>query len=435
MYNIYVDGKLLYAANLAKEGFGVFSPKITLELNKAGSLDFTLPPNNERYDDIQKLKSILTVNQNGKELFRGRVLNDEKDFYKQKQVYCEGELAFFIDSIQRPYTITGAPANVFNKYITNHNSRVDSYKQFRVGNVTVTTDSNITVSNTNYANTFDELASQLVEPYGGYLKIRKSGNNRYIDWLSESGGICSQTIEFGRNLLDITEYITAENVFTVLIPLGEDQTDDNGNNKGKLTIASVNDGKDYIENKTGISLFGRIERTVDWSEITSASRLKTLGAAYLEKNIEMAVTLTVRAIDMHILDVNTDEIHIGSWVRVISLPHKLDKYFQCTKIVYDLVNPDQNEYTFGLEETTLTGQTVNSEKSIKSSVSTVLSAATAVNSSVNAANQAASKAEQVIAQIPTDYVKTETFESYKNTTAATIKDLVDRITTLEGGNA
>lgn len=435
MYTIHVDGKLLYAAHLVKEGFGVFSPKITLELNKAGSLDFILPPNNERYDDIQKLKSMLTVNQNGVELFRGRVLNDEKDFYKQRSIYCEGELAFLIDSVQRPHTTKGTPESVFSQYITRHNSRVDDNKKFNVGNVTVTTDSNIAVSNTNYASTFDEIQSQLVDVYGGYLKTRISGNDRYIDWLKESGEVCSQTIEFGRNLLDITEYISAENVFTVLIPLGAEVEDENGRSKGKLTISSVNDGKDYIDNETGISLFGRIERTVEWSEITSASRLRTLGVAYLEKNIEMAVTLTVRAVDMHILDINTDEIHIGSWVRVISIPHKLDKLFQCTKIVYDLVNPDQNEYTFGLEETTLTGQTVNSEKSIKSSVSTVLSAASAVNASVNAANQAASNAEQVIAQIPTDYVKTETFNEFVNDVAESIEYLAMQIEELKGGNA
>jgi len=434
MYKIYVDDKLLYAAHLTREGFCVFSPKLTVELNKAGSLEFTLPPDNERYDDIQKLKSIITVNQNGEEMYRGRVLNDEKDFYKQKLTYCEGELAFFIDSIQRPYTITGTPATVFSKYITNHNSRVDSNKRFKVGNVTVTTASNITVSNANYTSTFDELQS-LIDTYGGYLKTRLSGNERYIDWLVDSGEVCSQTIEFGRNLLDITEYISAENVFTVLIPLGEEVTDENGNSKGKLTVASANGGKDYIENEVGISLFGRIERTAEWSEITDAAKLLNLGTSYLNQNIEMAVTLTVRAVDMYILDVNMDEIRVGDWVRVISLPHRLDKNFQCTKIVYDLVNPDQNEYTFGLEDRTLTGQTVNSEKSIKSSVSTVLSAASAVNASVNAANKAASNAEQVIAQIPTEYVKTETFEAYKTTIATSIDELNTKIEELKGGNA
>lgn len=435
MYRIYVDDKLLYAAHLTQEGFCAFSPKLTVELNKAGSLDFVLPPDNERYDDIQKLKSIITVKQNGEELFRGRVLHDEKDFYKQKSVYCEGELAFLLDSKQRPYTTTGTLSAIFSKYITNHNARVDSEKQFNVGNVTVTTDSKITVTNTNYSTTLDEINSQLVDVYGGYLKTRISGDDRYIDWLVDSGDICSQTIEFGRNLLDITEHISAENVFTVLIPLGKDVTDESGNSQGKLTISDKNGGKDYIENETGISLFGRIEETIDWSEVSDVSQLLSLGTSFLAKSIEMAVTLSVRAIDMHILDVNMDEIRLGDWVRVISLPHKLDRNFQCTKIVYDLANPDQNEYTFGIEETTLTSQTVNSEKSIKSSVSTVLSAATAVNASVNAANQAASNAEQVIAQIPTDYVKTETFEAYKTTVNETIDELTMRIEELEGGNA
>lgn len=70
--------------------------------------------------------------------------------------------------------------------------------------------------------------------------------------MKKPGKTNSQVIEFGTNLLDITEYITAENVFTVLIPLGERQKDSSGNETGRLTIESVNSGKDYIESATGI---------------------------------------------------------------------------------------------------------------------------------------------------------------------------------------
>ena len=121
MYTIYSDGKLVYAPHLSDAGCGVFTPQLTVELNKAGSLAFVMPPDNVMYDSINKLSSIITVKQDDNELFRGRVLNDEKDFYNQKKNYCEGELAFLIDSIQRPYTYTGTVANLFKKFISNHN--------------------------------------------------------------------------------------------------------------------------------------------------------------------------------------------------------------------------------------------------------------------------------------------------------------------------
>lgn len=379
MFTIYVDDKLLYAPHLAREGCGVFSPKLTVELNKAGSLEYTMPPDNVLYNEVKKLSSIVTVFQNGNELFRGRVLNDEKDFYKQKKVYCEGELAFLLDSIQRPYSTETNVGTKFKEYISNHNSRVENAKQFTVGNITVDTTEKYLFENEGYSNTFDELNTNIIEPFGGYLVTRGSNSVRYIDLLKESGKVNSQTIEFGINLLDITEHISAENIFTVLIPLGKSQ----GNNAGNLTIASVNDGKDYIEDGTAISLFGRIEATHDWSDVEDPSKLKTLGEELLSQSIELAVTLTVKAVDLHLLNVETQQLRIGDWIRVVSLPHGLDRDFQCTKITYNLENPDQTEYIFGVTYTGMTDQQITSNKTLQSSAAKANSAASKADTAMN----------------------------------------------------
>ncbi len=378
MYTIYSDGKLLYAPHLIQEGCGVFSPRLTLELNKAGSLEYTLPPSNVLYNDVQKLKSLITVFQNGEELFRGRVLHDEKDFYRQKKVYCEGELSFLLDSLQRPYTFTGSIGDMFRTLISNHNARVDADKRFTIGTIEPNYALNVYFENKNYSSTLDELNSQLLDIIGGYLKIRSDGSTRYIDWLMESGETSSQTIEFGINLLDITEHISAEDVFTVLVPVGATLTDGEGNTAGKLTISSVNGGKDYLEDSTAISLFGRIERVEEWSDIENASELKAEGEYFLSKNIEMAVTLSVKAVDLHLLDVSTEKIRLGDWVRVISIPHDLNKEFQCTKIVYDLINPDQTEYTFGVSYRSLTEQQAVGSKNVQNVITQVNNASSSV---------------------------------------------------------
>lgn len=417
MYVIYADGAVLYAPHLIQEGCGVLSPKLTVEVNKAGALEYTLPPNNVLYDAVSKLKSIITLNQNGVEKFRGRVLHDEKDFWLQKKTYCEGELAFLLDSKQRPYSFTGTLKDLFIKYITEHNKHVDSDKHFQVGDVTVDfAEETVTVENFQYPNTLDEISNQILA-YGGYLKTRGDGNTRYIDWLGESGSTCTQTIEFGVNLLDITEHITAENVYTVLIPLGA--TD--GNTEKKLTIESVNDGKDYLEDTTAIALFGRIEEIIDFSDVKDANELKTRGENTLSNNIELAVTLDLKAVDLRLLGADVEQIEVGSWVRVISLPHGLDKFFQCTKIVYDLVSPDQNEYVFGVNFYSLTDQQIATEKNANSAASTVRNAVSVANVSATNANQAAANAEQVIASMPTNYVTREEFNA-----------LSDRVTKLGG---
>lgn len=446
MYTIYADGELLYNPTLTHEGYGVVAPRLTVEVNKAGSLEYTVPPTNAKYDAVKKLKSIITAFQNDYEIFRGRVLHDEKDFYKQKKTYCEGELAFLLDSVQRPYTFSGKVADLFKKYINYHNSRVEANKRFVVGKVTVS--GNITCENYNYPTTIDEITEQILNTVGGELVIRLENGVRYIDLIAESEedgtvNYANQTIEFGTNLLDITEYITAENVFTVIVPLGGSLNDSDGNvSNEKLTITSVNDGKDYIENATAINLFGRIERRVEWTDVDDAATLKSLATKELSNNIKMAVSLTVTAVDLHLLNVNVDSIKVGNWVRVISIPHELDTYFKCTKIVYDFENPENNEYSFGVTTMSLTDQQVSDKKSMKNSVSMVLSTAGAVNASVNKANQANATFETIITQIPTDYVSTSTFEAYKTEVTEDLQSvqndyeaLLARVIELEGGTA
>lgn len=414
MYTIYADGKALYSPNLANEGYGVINPKLTVELNKAGSLTFILPPNNVMYDSIQKLKTIITVMQDEDEVFRGRVLHDEKDFYNRKDIYCEGELSFLLDSIQRPYTFQGDIPDLFKQFMDNHNSQVDSWKQFVIGEITVT-DSNdyINRENSDYSNTLDELNAKLVDTHGGYLRPRLQGGTRYLDYVEEYGKKNSQVIEFGLNMLDISEYISADEVFTVLIPLGAEQQDDEGNNTGRLTIASVNGGKDYIEDADAIALFGRIWKVQKWDDVTIADNLLTKGSTFLKNGIEMAVSLTMKAVDLHLVNVDTERIKLGDFIRVVSLPHKLDKYFLCSKISIDLVNADKTEFTLGVTFKALTEKQVNSSKSVQNAVVSVQSASQSAQESAGQANSAVEKIEQVIVQVQGDYVKTETFEAYQ----------------------
>ena len=392
MYTIHVDGNLLYSPLLIDDGYLVLNPKLTLELGKSGSLTFLLPPNNPLYDGIQKLKSIVIVYQDSEEIFRGRVLHDEKDFYNRKNVYCEGELAFLLDSQQRPYSFQGDIPDLYMEFINSHNAQVEEEKRFYVGEITVTDPNNyINRSNIYYNNTWDEISDKLIASHGGYLRPRLKDGKRYLDYVKAYGKVNSQVIEFGVNMLDISEYITAEDVFTVLIPLGFEQTDSDGNSTGRLTIKSVNSGKDYIEDDAAIALFGRITKTQEWDDVTVASNLLTKGRAFLNSGIEMAVTLTMKAIDLHLADVEVERIGLGDYVRVISLPHKLDKYFLCSKIVIDIVSPDKTEYTFGVTYTTMTEKQVGTTKVIQSTVGAVQSAVSNVNA--------------IVSDLPTDYVK------------------------------
>lgn len=386
MYTVYSDGELLYSPMLSKDGYGIISPKVTVETGKAGSMSFVLPPDNVMYNKIDKLKSIITVYQNGEELFRGRVLHDSKDFYSRKNVYVEGDLAFLLDSPVRPYEYRGDIPTLFKRYIDGHNASVEEEKRFEIGRVTVTDSNNyINRSNSNYSNTLDEIKDKIIKTHGGYLRRRLENGIRYIDLIEDFGVINNQIIEFGVNLLDISQYITAEDVFTCLIPVGTTD-EDTGE---RLTIKSVNDGKDYIEDEEAISIFGRIWKTETWDDVTVASNLLRKGIQFLKSGIEMAVSLNVKAVDLNLIDVNTEKIKLGDKIRVISKPHNIDRYFMCTKIVLDLVNPDKNVYTLGNAYKTLTEK---QSAMYKDTVSVVGEALSVASDSLNTAQTAVSTA-------------------------------------------
>lgn len=416
----YESADMLYMPTLADE-YPIISPICTLELSKAGSLEFVLPPDNPAYDAIQKLKTVVELRDGDDTdyeiVFRGRVLHDEKDFWKRKNVYCEGILAYLLDSTIRPYVWQNTVAGLFRKFITEHNGKVDSWKQFTVHSVDVEDPNDyIYKSSYQYPQTYNEIVDKLVNSLGGYLIpiYNKNGTNS-LDYVVDSGEVSDQVILFGENLLDITEYITAENIFTVIIPLGakieqtqeEEETEEEVSSDAedvevRLTIEAVNDGLDYLENTTAINLFGRIEKAVKWDDVTVASILKTKGRQTLNASITQAVTLSIRAVDMHYIDVDTDHIRLGWYNRVVSAPHNLDSYFACSKIILNILNTDKSEYTFGSGFQAMTDKQVAAMK-----------AASQAYNAAQDASSAASSANQISVEIQGDYVSRSEWNRYQ----------------------
>lgn len=132
-----------------------------------------------------------------------------------------GELSFLLDSIQRPYEFQGPPNDLFKQFINNHNSQVEEEKQFVARNVDVPDNNNyINRENSDYSNIWDEINDKLIDTNGGCLETGLLENGkRYIDYIPKYTHINSQIIQFGENLLDITQYAKGENIKTAIIPV------------------------------------------------------------------------------------------------------------------------------------------------------------------------------------------------------------------------
>lgn len=356
MYTIYADDALLYSPG--DEELSVLSPVLETQCNAAGTLTLVLLPEHPMYSALHKMRTRIDVRQDDEIIWRGRVLETETDFYHQKTVTCEGELTYLVDSVLHPYKLAdydGTAAGLFRLYLTRHNEAVSEAQQFQIGNVDIETLSS--VENTGYGNTWDEISDNLIDIHGGFLRIRHEDGARYLDGTKESGTSCGQVIRFGENLLDLSEYVSASEVVTCLIPYA-------GQSDSKITIASVNGGKDYIEDAAGIALYGRIWGVTEL-DTKDATKLLEMAKENLHKRLKETITITISAVDLHLLDVNAESFHVGDKVRVISPPHGIDAEYTCTAISLDLVNPDQSEYTFGTPETGMASTTAATSKAVE----------------------------------------------------------------------
>lgn len=412
MYRVFCDNYLIYDPHI--ENLKIISPKLDLEVNKTGSFEFEIYTSNPYYDRLQKLKSIITVYQDGELIFRGRILNDEEGFYNQKRVSCEGELAFLLDSIQRPYDFHGTPADLFRQFITAHNSQVDESRRFIIGNITVTDPNDyIYRADSTYLNTWDSITKKLIDGLGGYLNVRHESDGIYIDYLADFNVLSSQIIEFGKNLIDIKKITKGEEIATAIIPLGA-KNEETGQ---RITIKSVNDDIDFVYNQEAVNTYGWIFKTVTWDNVTLPQILKTKGLEYVADSINLQVSIELTAFDLSAINVDINSFKLGTYIRVRTSPHNINSNMLVRKLRIVLDSPASNMLTLGTSYTTFSEQLMSKSNSQTDALHIVDGNISDMgNYAIQAAteeisSQAAQTANEILTTVSKDYyLKGETDE-------------------------
>ena len=408
MYRVYADGQLLYHSKL--ESLKMFNPSLELELNKTGSFQFTLHADHPRHGLLKKLKSIITVYQDDYLLFRGRVLDDEIGWHNERAVSCEGELAFLLDSIIRPYEFTGSVTEYLSMLLDLHNAQVDAEKRFVLGNVTVTDPNDYIIrSNIEYTDTWKEMNAKLLDLLGGYLIIRHEGGVAYLDYLASITLLAPQTIEFGKNLLDLKRVRKGADIATVIIPLGAKLKDEEGKDTEiRLTIASVNGGVDFVEDADAIAQYGTIVKTIIFDDVTDPENLKTKGKAHLAQSVKLPETIELTAADMAAAGADILSFHLGTQIRVRSKPHGIDQLFTVSKLSINLLDPGADKMTLGK---TVTGM-ADAVAGLAGTQGLILQE---VNKTAQKANEAVYNVEQNLLasiQVEADNIKSTVAETY-----------------------
>lgn len=357
MYRIFVDDKLLYDPRV--DSAVITSGALTLELNTAGSLKIGIPATNPVLPNIQIMKSIITLYDDNRVVFRGRPYSPVTDLTKHNLIDCEGELAFLNDSVFEPFEYYGDVETLFRRVIANHNSQVGADKRFYVGEVTArnkTIEGKITRSSIDYLTTWEILKSKFFgTDVGGILRIRHEDGDSIIDYLADSDETSNQTIEQAVNVISAEKEVTPDNLATVIIPLGAKLKDAEGEETDeRLNIRGVNGGKLYLEDAEGIAIYGRITRVVIHDGITVATNLLTAGREDLQNALGVDSAYKIKAADLSRAGYNVSPFMIGSYVPVKVRNLDVAQTMLIRKMSLNLLSPESNAIEIGASAKTLT---------------------------------------------------------------------------------
>ena len=291
----------------------VNGPKCTLELNNPGSLSFTLMPDHPLFNTLEPLSSFIQVLDDGEEIFYGKIKSrSEPKITGQVSFTCEGAIGFLQDSEVPPDAKNSSGGTQSRKMkakdffawcIQKHNEDVDDFRRkLTVGNITASKkEEQADYSITSYTQTKSAIESNILNVYGGFLKIRSANHGRvhYIDWVQDYGDLNPQTVAIGENIVDQTNEIDATSMFTVLRPVG--------NNGVKLSEETIN-----LYPAADMAKYGRIVKTIEFKAANNETELRTAANKYKESfSKTQFASSSIQLVDMHYIDGTSPKVRLG----------------------------------------------------------------------------------------------------------------------------
>lgn len=337
-------------------------------VNSISSFTFSIYPNNAGYNDLKARSTLVTVRntKRSRDDFVGRVLqvNPSMDSSGMvlKQVICEDRLGFLHDSVQSYAEVkhyegdenrTGIE-EFLDVLLANHNDQVEEYKRIYRGTVTVQPfeSSDGVTKGLNWETTYDAIKGKLLDSFGGFIRLRETAGVLYLDYLESVGETRSTKIKVGRNMRSASKEIDPSGIVTRLVPLGHKLTmlDDDGEEvetEERLTIASINDGLDYILASEYETQFGIRYGTVIYDDVTDPTNLLRKGTEWLAANNGLATSHAIDALDLSLLDLDIDDFKLYDSYPVENPAIGIDDTLQIVKKTTNIVEPHNSSFEMG----------------------------------------------------------------------------------------
>ena len=364
----------------------IYDANLSCEIGKAATLKFTIGPDHHYYSQFKRKKTLITVTEdgttgNGRQcLFRGPVQKITVDIYQQMTIEAEGALTFLKDSLHVPTGRTSQKKtrkNLFLDAISEHSTQMNSepYKKFtvdtnKIGSFQGNIDREKEYNDTSYTDTMSFINSNVMDECSGYLMVRYTGSfeNQYLDFPETFNTDAEQQIKFAVNLQEISREDNMDDIYTVLTPVGKEAKIISGldgtstvkyrNMAGEWTNVQIRVNGKNIEIPEAIAKYGYIYKPVSFSDKSTPADILDEAKKYISNTYRAErFTVTVKALDLHYLDSSVQSLHIGDRVTVYPTSRQTanDQIVAiCSAIDYDLTSPENNEYTIGTGNESLT---------------------------------------------------------------------------------
>ncbi|EAF5877628.1 lysin [Listeria monocytogenes] len=357
MYTVTIkNGNKSIVLHSQKSESKLLSAVVKKGINTIDSFSFTISKSNPGYNELFELKTLINVFDVKKNelVFEGRVLSAyeemQDDGYFKKEIVCESELGFLNDSVQRHGEFHNiSPAKFLSIILDTHNEQVETEKQIFLGSVTVTDSNDSIYKYLTYDKTFAIIQEKLIKILGGEIKIRKSNNKRYLDYLTEIGERKSTEIKLKKNLKSIKRTPDATEVVSRLVPLGttlETQGATDASQK-RLDIKNVNNGKDYLDDLKAIELFGIVEGIVIWNDVTKEANLLSKAKAELQNNNHIKMKTQITAYDLSLINRDFESFDLYNYYPVVNPIMNIDDFLRVVEKTIDLLNPQKSSLSLG----------------------------------------------------------------------------------------
>lgn len=391
----WIKKQLIFSSDPLETDAVILSPKLTMDKNQIGSLEFTVPKRlldtgtivgeraNPIYDSLEIKKTKVIVVEDDTILFMGYVKTITLNFDLSQSVVVEDLLGYLCmgQKFLRPrkhsayndnpgQSLYGAIMSL-DLMTDKDDSPALSCPAWNTGTVNVA--ANVAHDTSDQGSSVDTIWNLLntyfLDEYDGYLRSRfvenasKTQITWYIDYLSDIEDKTEQTVAFGVNMLDfqyeedlpddLVNYVQGDRYWSDTVT------------KGFWIFASTTTTNHYIgnhaQNDESIKKYGYHTRRIVNDTVTTESAMLNLCKQELAKYKQfIEPTITVKAFDLADTGVKTDHLGFLKKTRIISEPHNIDEWMVCTKAVLPLDQPDQKEFTYGRPPEKLTDQQAKS---------------------------------------------------------------------------